>query len=266
MRNPKLSHKSRLAPLAGGTFIVTRPVGMGASMIKRLQLFGGKAIHIPGLSIRPVANAEEAKIKLRASGEFDGIIFVSPNAVRHTFSLVPELSFSPQTRVAAIGMVTANALVRRGVNRVIVSSERQDSEGLLALHELDSLHNQQWALIGAPGGREVLAQTLRERGAKVQSILVYERLAPRLGHHHVRLLMTAVPPLFVFCSSAESLMNLSQCLPSTAWSKLLNAQIIVSSSRLADIARQHGFEQITQACSATMTDLITAAQKMKTEA
>lgn len=258
MKNKATWNKLPTGPLTGATLIVTRPVGMGVSMIQRIGTLGGKAVNLPGLSLRSVVDAEEAKSTLQKATSLDGVIFVSPAAVRHAYRLLPQLSFSSKTRVAAMGMATANALVRRGVRRVIVSLERQNTEGLLERHEFDSIQNQQWGLIGAPGGRELLAQTLRERGAIVHDIAVYLRVPPRLGHHHAQTVMRAKDPLFIFFSSAETVGYLAQLLPTAAWKRLLNAEAIVSSARLADVVRQQGFERITLARSANAADLITA--------
>jgi uroporphyrinogen-III synthase len=63
----------------------------------------------------------------------------------------------------------------------------------------------------------------------------------------------------VLLSSAEALQNLSDALPPGAWQKLQAAIAVVSSPRLAEIARAAGFVRVRVAASASAADLLIAA-------
>src|SRR5262249_22303602 len=150
---------------------------------------------------------------LRAAQSADAVVFSSPTAVRFAWKLLPLLRFARRTTVLATGSGSAAALRRRGVTQVLWPTARQDSEGLLALPALARVRGQHIAVIGAPGGRELLAPALRRRGARVQFVAVYRRIAPRLDRRHLAALARAGGPLISLFSSAEALRHLHALLP-----------------------------------------------------
>lgn len=74
-------------------------------------------------------------------------------------------------------------LAERGVPGCIAPTERFDSESLLELPELavDRVKGKRVAIFRGDGGRELLAETLRERGATVDCITCYRRSGPSNG-------------------------------------------------------------------------------------
>jgi uroporphyrinogen-III synthase len=250
---------SQAVSLAGATVVITRPSAASASLKRRVQAQGGVPLGLPAIGVRAVADASTQRAALRAARDVDIAIFVSPNAVRYAFALLPSLRFARSTRICAIGAATARALQRRGIRDVSWPQQRQDSEGLLDLAEFTQLRRRRVALIGAPGGRELLSSTLRKRGASLQNIHVYQRTAPRLDRRHLATLESAAPPLLVLLSSAEALDNLQRVLPPALFSRLAAGEGIVSSLRLAKAARSAGFARVHIAASAGMTDMLGAA-------
>mgnify|MGYP000532489885 CR=1 FL=1 len=65
----------------------------------------------------------------------DLLIFVSANAVRYAFPLMPD-KIPLDLQVAAVGTATARALEEHGLDPTLVPDSRMDSEGLLALPAL----------------------------------------------------------------------------------------------------------------------------------
>jgi uroporphyrinogen-III synthase len=251
----------RTAPtrFAGATLVVTRPAASAASLKRRIVALGGVALSLPGAAIRAVENADAARAALAQAARADLVIFVSPNAVRHAFALSPGLRFAGATQVSAIGAASARALVRRGVDDVLFPPERQDSEGLLALPAFARLRGRHVALVGAPGGRDTLPDTLRARGAKVQHVDVYRRGAPRLTQRHFRALAQAAGPLLTLLSSAQALQHLQRLLPAPLFARLAAGEGIVSSLRLAEVARAAGFVRVHVAASAGSADMLATA-------
>jgi uroporphyrinogen-III synthase len=251
---------SALPPLAGATVIVTRPSASAAPLKRRIAALGGVALALPGVRVCATEDADAARTALRAARQADIAIFISPNAVRYAFALLPKLRFARATRVGSVGSATARALVRRGVHDVVWPSARQDSEGLLALPQFARVSRRRVVLIGAPGGRDVLATTLRARGARVQSIQVYRRTAPRWNRRHLGALESAAPPLLTLLSSAEVLAHFGRGLPPLLFARLAAGECIVSSLRLAQAARGAGFMRVHIAASAAADDMLAAAE------
>lgn len=194
---------------------------------------------------------------LRERG-FDDWIFSSPAAVRYAFARVARLCPSRRARVFALGAGTRRALARRGIADARVPAAGSDSEGLLALADLADVRGRRIALVGAPGGRGVIAATLRRRGAEVVPVHVYERRAPRWTRRHFAALAAARAPLFTLLSSGEALANLVAGLPADALARLRGGALVVSSERLAALARAAGFANIRVARSAAPADLLAA--------
>lgn len=250
---------SQPAPaLAGATVVVTRPVSTAAPLVRRIRGLHGTPLSLPGFSLRALAPAGLAE--RGATSRYDGWVFVSPAAVRYAFRAAPTLRIPPPALVCSVGAGTRRALARRGIAS-IAPRQRVDSEGLLALPELADVRGRRFALVGAPGGRGLIAPTLRTRGAVVEAIYVYERVPPRWPRARLDALAHAADSLIALISSGEALANLVARLPADALARLRRQMLVVSSARLAALARERGFEQVSVAASALPDDLIEAAQK-----
>jgi uroporphyrinogen-III synthase len=241
--------------LRGRTVVITRPVGDGAPLARKVRAQGGLPLLLPGLALREVVDKAAARGEWQKACTGDVLIFTSPAAVRYAVALAP-----PRTsaRVLAVGQGTARALRRHGFTDVR-APQRQDSEGLLALAELRELDGRAVALVGAPGGRGMLRTTLLARGAALHEVHVYRRVPARLDRRHVDAVRQLPSSARVLLSSAESWHNLAAALPSDALRRLCAITAVVSSERLAGIVAAAGFARIRQAASAMADDLLAAA-------
>lgn len=246
-------------PLAGASVVVTRPAATAGPLRRRIRALGGVAIGLPGSVLRAAPDRAAIRTALVAARSADAAIFVSPAAVKFAFAAHPALRFARTAQVCAVGAATARALHRRGIHDVAWPRERQDSEGLLALPALQSLRGRRVVLIGAPGGRDLLAQTLRNRRARLTRIDVYRREAPRHSARQLATLDHAPAPLLLLVSSAEALANLRASLTLHLFARLAAGEIVVSSERLAAIARDSLFANVHVAASPAPVDLLNAA-------
>lgn len=243
--------------LHGRVVVITRPVGAAAAMMRQVRAAGGQPLHVPGMVLHALADAATAA-SLATAWQAERVIFTSPAAVRHAHALQP----IPAACVAiGVGQGTARALKRAGVLAPRAPA-RQDSEGLLALPELQSLRGCRVALIGAPGGRGLLREALAARGALLQEVHVYRRVPPRLDRRHADALRQLPDTACVLWSSVEAMMQLRGQLPAEAWAALCRATAVVSSTRLRDAARSAGFDRCVLARSALPADLIDAAASL----
>lgn len=240
--------------------IITRPADAAASLRRKVEALGGGAIGVPGLSLRQTPELQRVAARSLAEARAQDWIFSSPAAVRFAFRFVPSLHIPQGARAFGVGAGTQRALARRGI-RALVPVDRSDSEGLLELPELTDVRDRDVALIGAAGGRDLIAPTLSERGARVESIHVYERGPPQLNRRHFEALARASDPLITLISSGEALVNLVALLPPPLLARLRHQILIVSSARLAAIAEKQGFEDVREAASASADDLLDAACK-----
>lgn len=250
---------SRALPLRNVTIVITRPAGTAGPLARRVRKLGGIPVSVPGLSLRATADAASVDQALRRALDGDVLVFTSPAAVRFAADVLP---LATRATVVAVGRGTARALKTANVGDVHFPATRQDSEGVLALSELASLEGRRVALIGAPGGRGLLHPALVARGAIVEIIHVYHRVAPRIDRRHIDPLLKLGRRSAVLLSSAEALDHLHRALIAPAWRRLVQAVAVVSSARLRDVAMAAGFERVVVASSALPSDLLAAAAEV----
>jgi len=159
------------ASLKGVGVLVTRPRAQAAELIELIQSNGGNAICFPVIDIVPRdASAIEADMTLLPPPDI--ALFVSRNAVTHG------LAYAAGAVKGAVGPATATAIESHGQTVEIRPATGFDSESLLAESTLREVSGKTIRIIRGDGGRELLADTLRERGATVDYLSVYERVMP----------------------------------------------------------------------------------------
>ncbi len=233
--------------------LFTRPAGQGGALVRALRAQGARAFNLPAASVR---ERPQAMAELRAATRADRVIFTSANAVRAAWSLWPSLKFTSRARVFAVGPATRRALARRGVD-ARCHATRFDSEGVLALDELQAISGRRVALISAPGGRDLLASSLRARGARVTLVGVYERVPARWNARH-RAAVAGFDGGISAWSSVEALTQLRARLDDDAWRALCSGVAVVASERVAESARALGLRRVKIAGSARARDLVAA--------
>jgi len=214
--------------LAGLGVLVTRPRLQASKLIDAISAHGGSAIEFPVIEIVPrdqhaVAAATD---DLR---DPDIAIFVSSNAIHHG------LNYSGSARTAVVGPATAAALESAGRSVDISSADGYDSEHLLAQPELQDVGGKHVRIIRGVGGRELLADTLRARGAIVDYLEVYERMTPEYPAKQLAELeqqWRAGAVNIVTVMSVESLANLVSLLPEWCVSELGNTPLVTPASRV----------------------------------
>lgn len=148
-------------------------------MMARITALGGEAWWLPSLEILPPRDETAWR---RALAELPGchwIIFTSPSAVRRAWPDIAARGGLPAgLRVATIGLGGQRELAAQGVEQVLTAAGQADSEALLALPELADMAGCTVMLVRGEGGREVLARTLEQRGARVVHGVCYRRSRP----------------------------------------------------------------------------------------
>ncbi|WP_440225251.1 uroporphyrinogen-III synthase [Dokdonella sp. MW10] len=252
---PRLA--SPAAVLAGTSVIVTRPSQDAGPLVRRARAAGAHVVRLPGLVLDEVEDRDAARSALGTAATGDIVVFTSPASVRHAFALGFALRRAPM-RVFAVGGGTARVLARHGV-AAIAPAMRQDGDGLLALPELAAVDGARIAIVDAPGGRDAIAPALRERGASVSRIHVYRRAPARLSKGRIDALAAAPHPWITLVSSGEALDYLGRALPADLAARWRDEPLVVSSARLAALAADAGFADVSIAASARPADLVEAA-------
>ncbi|MDD5058048.1 MAG: uroporphyrinogen-III synthase [Sideroxydans sp.] len=223
-------------PLANLNIVITRPRDQAAGLVQRIEQQGGTPLLFPLLEISPVADQKTLREQLSRIAQFDLAIFISPNAVQYGMGVIGKLP--DNVRVAAVGQSSAQALRDFGVQEIIAPTDRSDSEALL-----DLLHNiSGWrvAILRGDGGRELLGDTLKSRGARVEYITCYRRGKAPVD---VAVLLAARADALAVTSS-EALDHLWQMLGEQGRTGLAGTPLFVPHARIAELAQQQGWQNV----------------------
>ncbi len=228
-------------PLSGLNIVVTRPREQAADLAKRIEQLGGKPLLFPLLEVKAVLDDQTLRGQISRLEETDLVIFISPNAVRYGMAAIRATGELPATmKFATVGQGSAKVLHELDIAHVIVPTERFDSEGLLALPELQNVAGHRVMIFRGDGGRELLGETLKTRGATVEYVTCYLRSKTRL---EVSALLEAVPDV-ITVSSSEALNHLWEMLVEPGRTRLAAIPLFVSHERIAEAARQQGWQNV----------------------
>lgn len=160
---------------------ITRPVDQAQTLNALIKAEGGTPISFPLIAIVPLEDYRALDSTIETIAEYDWAIFISSNAVQNGMPrlLQANTPLPPKLRFAAIGPVTAQEIRNLGVPAVLTPLTRFDSEALLALPEMQQVAGQRIMIFRGVGGREVLADTLKTRGAQVSFAECYRRVNPQ---------------------------------------------------------------------------------------
>lgn len=150
-------------------FLITRPAGKADHLLEALDSNAIAYLYQPVITTQMV-QLKARDIKLLTQAEL--LIFVSLSAVNALEQQLPAAELTAP--LLAVGETTAAALARWAGRPVIVPQD-QRSEGLLALPELEQVAGKQVVVVRGNAGRELIRQTLNQRGALVRYVQSYSR-------------------------------------------------------------------------------------------
>ena len=278
---------SSALPLAGCRVLLTRPTGRQRELREAVRAGGGEAISLPLLAIEPITASEAAagaRQEVARLREFDLLIFISANAVRFGVDWISGTgaSIAANAAILAVGAATAREASRLLGRPADSPTAGGGSEHLLAMPQLKEPENARIAIFRGEGGRELLAEELRRRGARVTYFEVYRRArAPGAGKR-LRQILTGGLPDYVVLTSAGALRYWRELLAGAArgpdsprpaaghlrgcpiaepfalplgmnegagfdTDQLLTMPVVAPSRRVAELAAQQGFGAVIDA-------------------
>ena len=220
------------------SILVTRPSPAGEELVSRLRTLGQVAWHFPLIEFSPGQQLPQLADQLAALGESDLLFALSQHAVAFAQSQLhqQDRKWPRLPDYFAIGRTTALALHTVSGQKILYPQDREISEVLLQLPELQNIAGKRALILRGNGGRELIGDTLTARGAEV-----------------------------TFCevvvTSGEMLQQLWSLIPQ--WYRehwLLHCRLLVVSERLAKLARELGWQDIKVADNADNDALLRALQ------
>jgi len=207
-------------PLHGKRVVVTRARAQASGLAATLRALGAETVELPAIRIESRIESDEVRRAVEGIGDYALVCLTSPNGARLLFEALARegldaraLGAAPngssgRTTVAAIGPGTARALAERGIVADVVP-ERFVAEALVeALADVE-VEGRRVLVARAAEARDVLPDALRERGAELDVVALYETVREEPAPEAVE---AAKDADYVTFTSSSTVRNLTEAL------------------------------------------------------
>lgn len=221
--------------------LVTRPEHQSAELSQLLQLNRFEPLLFPTIKIKAATPSDFLEHLDTHIASYDVLLFVSRNAVDFCFHFLNGSELPPHLQVGVIGSGTLAALEQHGLSTLIIPDGEFNSEGLLAASALQQVEGKRVLIFRGQEGRNLLGDTLKERGASVDYCEVYRRVLPRNGGQRYQAMIEAKgsPEIAVFTSS-EGMKNCFDILDQSQCLQLREIPWLLISERMRETATDLG--------------------------
>lgn len=251
--------------MTGWRLLLTRPAAECEALAATLAEAGVFSCSLPLLETEALAETPAQRATVLDLQHYCAVVVVSKPAARLGLDLLARHCAQPPSgpRWFSVGAATAQILDQylqpHGLH-VSCPSEGDDSEALLALPQLsDALQvaNPRVLIMRGEGGRELIAETLRQRGVTVDYLELYRRVRPQYPAGTLARMVAESQLNALLVSSAQGLENLRQ-LAADAWPQLARLPLLVPSPRVAELARAAGARQVIDCRGASAAAVLAA--------
>ena len=243
------------------TILVTRPDPAASELVTRLQARGQLAWSLPLIEFTPGRDLDALPHKLAALSPGDLVFLLSQQAIHYAQPVLQRsgTAWPDDVDYYAIGRATALALHTVSGLEVDYPHAQETSDELIRINRLQKVAGKRALILRGNGGRELLAETLRQRGAEVEFCECYQRCNKAYdgAEEGRRWRDRGITTLVV--TSGEMLQQLYSLFPAIdreEW--LLHCRLLVVSERLATLASELGWRHIQVADGADNDALLRA--------
>ena len=165
-------------PLFGKKIVVTRAREQASQLSELLRAGGADPIELPVIKIERLQENPDLDRAILFLSKYDWLVFTSVNAVSIIADRIAELGKDSRifggTRLAAIGPATAEALQKRMNLRANFVPSEAVAEAVIEQWPDPDMTDRRVLIPRAQEARELLPEKLRELGAEVQVLPIYE--------------------------------------------------------------------------------------------
>ncbi len=167
-----------VSPLQDLRILITRPKAQSAEFATLLRQHGAEPVLLPTIELIDTDPALIGwAVRTLTAGRFDDLILTSVNGVERLWTALRQAGLDARacgtTRIAAIGAATAHALKQRGFSADLIPAT-YTSAALLEELAQEDLSGRRILLARAAQGSRRLSDGLRERGAMIDDIPLYD--------------------------------------------------------------------------------------------
>jgi uroporphyrinogen III methyltransferase/synthase len=165
-------------PLFGQRIVVTRTREQASQLSRQLLELGAEVLEIPTIKIVPPDNKQDLMDALLGLGEYDWIVFTSPNGVDaffdYFFKAFDDLRDIGGLRIAAVGASTAQKLRDLHLKVDLMPDEYVAKKIVGAFRAYESIENLRMLIVRAQVANADLPKGLEEAGAIVDDVAIYK--------------------------------------------------------------------------------------------
>jgi len=170
-------------PLFGRTIVVTRDAAGNAEMARKIVLRAGRPLEFTTLALQPLTGRDEFLRVLTELGDYDWVIFTSPNGVDFFFEAIGALGKDARVfgslRLATLGAKTAECLARYGLRADFVPTVFTGRDLGLQLLSYANLHEKKVLLLRSELASDELVEVLQQGGAHVRDVSIYTAVSQK---------------------------------------------------------------------------------------
>ena len=240
--------------------LITRTRPAAASLAERVEALGFQPFECAPFQLEPPEAPEAVADDLLTALPADRVIFTSQEAVRQAVAMIGPEPLN-RTLVIVPGQGTANLARDLGLDNVIFPERHGTSEAMLAMPELRDVEGLEVLILAAAGGRSLMGEVLERRGAVVERIHVYRRVATELPEDAAARI-DAAAELITLAASLEAVVGLVERLPKAAQPGLFAGALVAPSRRVAEQAQRMGFRHCHIASGASDDAMLTELSRI----
>lgn len=226
--------------------LITRPDERGLQLVESLNKVGIMAIHLPLFSIESGLELNELPNKISQLKTGDYVFAVSKSAVMFSAKTLKDTGFSWRNDLQyfTVGQGTAVTFTGQIEQPVRYPIQQENSEGLLALTEMQNLTDKKILILRGNGGREYFSEQATLRGANIETLECYRRIPIPYHAEEQTSLCKRLGVQRIVVTSMEILIYLMDFIPKNEHNWLKSCQLITVSQRIALFAQKAGWENI----------------------
>lgn len=232
-------------PLLGRRVVVTRTRSQASDLVKLLEERGAWCIECPTIETVAIADQGEIDEVMGRLSSYDWIVFTSANGVRffmeRLFGAGKDLRSLAGARIAVVGQATASVLRDYLLEPDLVPGDFR-AEGLVEAFGKEEMAGRRVLIPRARKARELLPESLREMGAEVEVLPVYETIPAELPSYSRDALEEGPVDVITFTSSS-TVKNFMRHFPAQLRDRILaEAKVCAIGPITAETCRKLGLD------------------------
>jgi uroporphyrinogen III methyltransferase/synthase len=257
-------------PLFGRRIVVTRSREQASELVHQLSDLGADVLEIPTIRIKPPQNLAPLREAVAVMGEYDWVVFTSPNGVdaffREFFVHHKDLREIGPVKIAAIGAVTTQKIADVHLEVDLQPKEFTTEALLTEFKKSVSCENLKILMPRADLADQRLARGLEDLGAIVDDLDAYQTLPDtedRNGHRARLLGEGADLVTFTSSSTVVNFCNLADV--SALRAQFPRMRFVSIGPQTTQTAREKGLEVAAEAKIHTIPGLVDAILALETK-